>query len=240
MRHLIRREGVQMRHGPVVPAVCVALLATAGCTSRHDDTAVTPPAPHSVDAATPAAHPMPHATRIPLFPATIHAVTLALGQGVPGVLAIGAHVPPADVGVRVSAGGDVGFGLANRGSVFGNVYPVISADGGASWQVNGPRFSYAGADGAGTTNHVDVSGDGSVVAWGLDDNFVKTTTDRGRHWDEADFFGGVDSVKAVGDELIARALGSQTRAGRFRARRYVSRNDGRTWHRRKELPTVPY
>jgi hypothetical protein len=220
-------------------AGCAALAATAGCAPHPRGPTTSPSPPRAVIATTSAAHPVRHEARLRIFPATIHAVPLALHQRPSGALPIGARVPSADIGVDVSISGEVRFGLANQGSVFGNVYPAMSTDAGTEWLINGPRFSYAGADGQGRTNHVDVSRNGTLLAWGLGGNFVKTSTDRGRQWDEADFFGGVESVKAVGDELVVQALGDQTSRNRFLTRRYVSRNDGRTWHRGQALPTVP-
>jgi hypothetical protein len=219
--------------------LCIALAATTGCAPQRGP-ATALPARRAAIATTPAPQPARRVAQPREFPVTLRSISVPRRQSVPGVLRSGTRVPSVDVGVDVPVSGDVRFGLADQGSVFGNVYPVMSADAGAVWLINGPRFSAATAGGGATTDQVKVARDGTLLAWGRGGNFVKASTDRGRHWVEADFFGGVESVKAVGDQLIARALGDQTSDGRFRTRRYVSRDSGRTWRRGRALPAVRY
>jgi hypothetical protein len=78
----------------------------------------------------------------------------------------GTSVPPRDIRSKVQLGAGVAVGLADRGSVFGFVYPALSRDEGRSWQIDGPQFYHAGADGPAATSRLLASGNGTLIAWG--------------------------------------------------------------------------
>jgi hypothetical protein len=149
-------------------------------------------------------------------------------------------VPSADLNNLVRVRGNIIIALADKGAFFGEVYAAISDDDGGDWRIDSPQFARAGACGSCTTNHLTVSGDGTIVAWGNDGNIVKVTTDLGRHWHQALFTGGIKTVTTTGRRLEARVLGDQNSRGRFPTRRYVSTDNGATWHRGRPLPTVNY
>lgn len=157
-----------------------------------------------------------------------------------GALKPGARIKADEVGHRVSLGRGVIAGLADRGALFGSVYPALSGDRGVRWKIDGPRFASAAADGANTTDHLAALNRTTLMAWGDGGVFVKTTTDRGKHWYEADFTSGVKGAATHGRRLFVRALGEQNSNGRFPTRRYVSTDRGRIWHRGRKLPAVSY
>jgi hypothetical protein len=147
-------------------------------------------------------------------------------------------IPSADLDNLVRVHGDVIVALANKGAFFGEVYAAISTDDGGGWHIDSPQFARAGACGPCTTNHLNVTQDGTVFAWGNGSNRVKITTDLGSHWYQADFSNAVMSVTTTGRHLVVRALGRPDRAGRVPTRRYVSTDDGMTWIRGRALPTI--
>jgi hypothetical protein len=147
----------------------------------------------------------------------------------------GTSVPSDDIRSRVLLGDGMDAGLADRGTVFGSVYPVLSRDGGRSWAVDGPQFAHAGADGPGATSRLLVSADGTLIAWGHGGNLVKVSSDAGRHWFQADFPDGVSRVRTVRRVIVVRALGAQlplgSETGPFATWYYRSTDDGRHYRR---------
>ncbi|HVW81268.1 MAG TPA: hypothetical protein VHB69_10065 [Mycobacteriales bacterium] len=184
--------------------------------------------------ATPAAASGPAA-----FPATIHASRINVKLANEGnKLHRGDAVPAKGVTQRVSLGGDVLAGLAAGPATDEAVYPVLSADSGAHWHIDGPMFYRPAADAPDVTSRLAALGDDTLMAWGPGGNFVKTTTDRGAKWYSSDFPVGVHSAAVTHGELTVRALGNPTRSGRFPTRRYVSTDGGLVWHRGPALGEV--
>jgi hypothetical protein len=173
------------------------------------------------------------------MPGTIRAALLRATSG-PGILQPGDPVSAADIGPRADATHHVIFGLADCGKLFGETYPAISADAGKHWRIDGPRFAYAAAQGAGTTTSIGARTRDIAYAWGDGGNFVKVTTDGGRRWWSADFPAGVHSASWRNGRLAVRALGPQTADGQFETFLYVSPDDGRTWNLQRKLADVPY
>jgi hypothetical protein len=223
-------------------AGCSAIPAAGGGTGAHPADAR--PAAQSVSASVipPAA-----SVRSPgvggqtqVMPRIVRAQHLAGTQGA-GILAPGTPVAASDVGPRAAASGQLIFGLADGASLAGQCYPAISTDGGRTWEVDGPRFSYAGADGAAATSSIAARAPDTLLAWGHGGNFVKVSTDGGRHWMEAVFPAGVESMTAGAHGRFAvRALGPQTAGGEFTTFRYVSADAGLRWRLRGQLGDVPY
>jgi hypothetical protein len=172
-------------------------------------------------------------------PGTIRAAVLGSTSG-PGILQPGAPVSAADIGPRAGATHDVVFGLADRGKLFGETYPAISTDAGKHWRIDGPRLTYAAAQGPSTTTSIGARAPDMAYAWDDGGNFVKVTTDGGRRWWSADFPAGVHSASWRSGHLRVRALGPQTADGRFETFLYLSPDDGRTWSLQRRLGNVPY
>jgi hypothetical protein len=150
------------------------------------------------------------------LPVTLRAVPL--GPSVPRsdgprYLAPGTDVPGRDVQAHARASGPVSYGLANVG---GAKWPAITVDGGRQWRIDGPLFSYAAMQAASTVSAVGTLGADGAYAWGLGGNFVRLTIDRGVHWSETDFTGGLETFV------------------------YVSSDQGRTWTRGGQLARVTY
>jgi hypothetical protein len=221
----------------LVPAMSVILIA--GCTAGPMATPVRTADAHP--ATRPAAVPagQQHGGAPASMPGTIRAALLRSTSG-PGILPPGAPVNASDVGPRAAATDDVIFGLADQGGLLGETYPAISTDSGQHWQIDGPRFAYAAAQGASTTTSIGARGPAMAWAWGNGGNFVKVTTDGGRLWWSADFPAGVYSVTWRQGRLQVRALGDQTVGGQFPTFLYISPDNGRTWDLLSRLGNVPY
>jgi hypothetical protein len=224
-----------MRRANAAAAVClVAVAAVAviwltgrgGSPARQSDP---PPTTGTPIAPTVSARPGPSSDSE--FPALIHAVRMR-----PTYVRLPVASGDLDNLVRVHR--NVIVALATKGAFFGEVYAALSTDDGGGWRIDSPQFARAGGCGPCTTNHLNVSRDGTVFAWGNNGNYVKVTTDLGTRWYQSDFPEGVVSVTPNGRQLQARALGNQTPGGRFDTRRYISTNNGMTWQRSKQLPTV--
>lgn len=171
------------------------------------------------------------------FPRTIHSTRLH-PTSAGSELKPGTPITAAEIGQHASLGGNAIAGLADRGALFGSVYPALSTDGGSHWAIDGPRFYVAAANGPNVTDHIEAMNANTVIAWGHGGNFVKTTSDRGKHWYAANFPVGVEDAGTFNGHLTVRALGDPNAHGRFPTRRYNSSNDGRTWHRGRKLPPV--
>jgi hypothetical protein len=147
----------------------------------------------------------------------------------------GSTVPPRDITSEVKLGAGVNAGLADRGTVFGFVYPALSHDHGRSWTINGPMFFAPITDGAGATDRMVASHSHALIAWGHGGNLVKVSSDLGAHWRQTDFPSGVESARAIGTTLIVRALGDQLPSGSdtglFATWNYRSTDGGNHWHR---------
>jgi hypothetical protein len=139
-------------------------------------------------------------------------------------VAPGTPVSAADIGTRTAGTGQVIYGLADQGAYLGSVWPVISSDAGRHWRIDGPLFFYAAADGPAATDSIGAHGAGMAWAWGHGGNFVKVTTDGGRHWWFADFPTGVVNVSWQAGHLTAVAFWTGPRVFR-----YISPDNGRTW-----------
>jgi hypothetical protein len=80
---------------------------------------------------------------------------------------------------------------------------------------------------ASTVSAVGTLGADGAYAWGLGGNFVRLTIDRGVHWSETDFPGGLDNVTLDGRTLHARAFGPTTPSGALETFRYAGRQISR-------------
>ena len=135
----------------------------------------------------------------------------------------GTRLPAADIGARSAATGEILYGLADRGHLFGVAYPAISRDRGRTWQVDGPCFYYAAAQGASGVSRVGVLSRRRAYMWGLFSNFIRVTRNGGRTWWETGIADGVQRVTRRGHVLIARAAKPE------RGVVYRSTDGGFTW-----------
>ncbi|HEX3824578.1 MAG TPA: hypothetical protein VHV79_08950 [Mycobacteriales bacterium] len=147
-------------------------------------------------------------------------------------------VASADLDNMVRVHGPDIVALATKGAFFGQVYAAVSTDGGGAWHIASPQFARAGGCGPCTTNHLNVTTNGTVFAWGNDGDLVKVTTDLGTHWQESDFGHGVVSVTPQGRRLVVRAIGNKTPAGRYATCDYISTDNGLTWQRGPAQPAI--
>jgi hypothetical protein len=167
----------------------------------------------------------------PAFPRTIHSVRMAASEvDPPQALKPGTPIKASAVSNRVHLTGRVLAGLADQGAESGAVYPALSKDNGATWTIDGPQFYRAAADAPNVTSRLEALGHETLIAWGPGGNFVKTTTDRGKHWREANFPDGVKHAGINDGHLTVRALGNETASGHIKTRPYTS-TTGKTWHR---------
>jgi photosystem II stability/assembly factor-like uncharacterized protein len=125
------------------------------------------------------------------------------------------------LGSKAVATPDVHFALADRGSMFGVVYPAISTDGGRTWSVDGPCFYYAAAQGANAVSTIEARAPNWAYAWGYGGSYVKSTRDGGAHWFAADFPSSIVQVTTKGDSLVVKLYRTPSR--------YVSHDYGLTW-----------
>ena len=214
-RQYSRRMGIG-RRGALSKLAAVVCAATA-CGA---------PAPHS-------AGPTPAGTVPkglgPAYPTSVRVVlfTFIPGQG----LQPGTVVPASDIGVTAPVLQGVEYGLADAGALSQSANPAISADGGQTWRIDGPRLWEAAAQGPAEVSKVGATSPLSAYVWGRGGQFVSTTTDGGKQWWSADFIGSVYSVSAEGNNnlraLVYPALGPRTQ-GVYGT--YVSTDGGRSWH----------
>lgn len=141
----------------------------------------------------------------------------------------GTSVPKSNIETSAPDGNGLLFGLAVYDQFNEVTYPAISTDRGATWQIDGPFFWVAAADGAGETHNIGALGGSGAYFWGQGGNVVKVTTDKGLHWWATGFAGGVDKVSASKGILHTIALGDQASCSTFEAFSYVSKNSGHTW-----------
>jgi hypothetical protein len=182
-------------------------------------------------AASAAALPIAHASA-PAFPRTIHSVRMPASKvDPPEALKPGTPVNASTVTNRVHLTTTIVAGLADKGAEAGAVYPALSQDDGTTWTIDGPLFYRAAADAPNVTSRLEALGRHTLIAWGPGGNFVKTSTDRGEHWRDANFPDGVEHAGTAHGHLTVQALGNQTSSGHTKTRRYTSQT-GRIWHRR--------
>jgi hypothetical protein len=138
----------------------------------------------------------------------------------------GTRLAADEIGARSAATGGVVYGLADRGRVFGTVYPAISRDDGRTWRVDGPCFYYAAAQGANVASNVGATSRRSAFVWGRFGSFVRVTRDGGRHWWETNIPFGARLVVQRGRTLFAWA--DADKGARVA---YASVDGGLTWRR---------
>ncbi|MGE5226096.1 MAG: hypothetical protein ACM3OO_04400 [Planctomycetaceae bacterium] len=132
----------------------------------------------------------------------------------------GTPLADSTIGRTAAATNELVFGLADRHQLFGFVFPAISTDGGHTWQLDGPCFYYAAAQGPAATTKIGALGPNWAYAWGRGGNFVKVTHDGGAHW----FAANLPSIRRVtssGRTLRAWLFGTHSL--------YISRDYGLTW-----------
>lgn len=183
----------------------------------------------------------------PAFPEFIRAQLVPPESSPINIMTPARSIDASTVDARVNVG-DVRYGLAVPvlPDESGLVYPVRSIDHGASWQFDGPALGDHDDYGYGG-EYITADSAGTVVAWGryLD---VATTADGGAHWYQTSFpgrlagsdnfqlGGGVrQAVTTVGDTIVVRSMGDCT-GPNAPIRQYVSRDQGRTWHRLGSAP----
>lgn len=230
---------MRIRPLPLVITVVLASGCAAGPAATPASTGrATPSTPH----AAPSQHPQAACSGPPSgLPATIRAIPLSRPQSGPGILPPGTPVPTARIGDRAAATSRLIFGIANVAGQGGwNTYPAISTDGGQHWRIDGPRFYYPAAQGAGVVSGIGAEPPEFAYVWGDGGNAVRVTSDAGHHWQVADFPAGVHSVYWSHGQLTAQALGNPLPDSRFPTCLYVSPDQGRTWIFRHRLGTVPH
>jgi hypothetical protein len=144
----------------------------------------------------------------------------------------GTRLAADEIGARSATTGGVVYSLADRGRVFGTVYPAVSRDDGRSWRVDGPCFFYAAAQGANVASNVGATAPRSAFVWGRFATYVRVTRDGGRHWWETNFPGGVRLVRQRGHTLLAWAI-----ADKGTPVVYASLDGGLVWRRVTEPGT---
>jgi hypothetical protein len=160
------------------------------------------------------------------------------GSSTPDSWPPGAVVPRTDIVSVARDENGVSFALADYRDPVHSTYPALSTDGGSTWQVDGPMFWVAAADGPAVTSRVGAFGPEGAYFWGEGGNAVKVTTDEGAHWWTTGFGAGVFHVTASHGILRAVALGNQVSCSEFQAFLYVSSDSGRIWTLRRELRHV--
>jgi hypothetical protein len=130
-------------------------------------------------------------------------------------------VSSADLNNLVRVHGNVIEALTGSGAFEGQVYPALSSDDGGSWVIDGPRFNGAGVSGGSQTDHLTVSRDRTLMAWGRFGNSVWTRSAAEHHWRGASL-GQVLRATTAGRQLVVRVQGPLE---------YVSDDDGSTWRR---------
>jgi hypothetical protein len=115
-----------------------------------------------------------------------------------------------------------GYGLA---FVQSQTYPVVTTDGGLTWQIDGPFFYISAADGPAFVEQIGSAPPDTVYVWG-EAGHVVVSTDGGAHWWSSQF----DGVLSMGDEFDVTLKGHVliVVSSIHPTRTYVSTN-GRTW-----------
>lgn len=157
---------------------------------------------------------------------------------VPNILASGTPAPRRDVTTTVSDGKKLWFGLVTYPHS-SQTYPVISADGGSTWSIDGPLFHVDALQGASVVARVGALRPHGAYFWGQGGNLIWITYDLGAHWWQVGFGAGVASVsRSKKGTLEAVAFGSEVHEDHGSALQrflYASTDAGRTWKLRQEL-----
>ena len=143
----------------------------------------------------------------------------------PHTRAPGAPVAAGDIaGQRVFTSAKNGFALASVGEAD---YPVVTADGGATWKTDGPALHLHAAQAPLAVEFIGAVNRRTVFAWG-GGQVIDATSDGGKHWYRTVFTDGnpVGVVQGVSGHLLAFIGSSNGRT----IWQYVSRDGGRTWH----------
>jgi hypothetical protein len=136
----------------------------------------------------------------------------------------GTEVPSADLsldgGQEAFVDPEHGYALAEINS---QSYPVATADGGATWRIDGPIFHVDAADGPAVVDEIAAVMPQTVLVWGeYTSNLVNVSTDGGGEWWAANLGPGVVSMGADGDQLWCVVSDRSTRI-------FTSVDGGRTW-----------
>ena len=127
-------------------------------------------------------------------------------------------------GNRVFTNANDGFALADTGQA---QYPAATVDGGNTWKTDGPALHLNAAQAPLAVIYIGAAGTKTIFAWGTG-QVIDTTSDGGKHWYRALFFGlPVAVVKNPQGHLVAFVDGETS--GSNATLQYVSKNGGRTW-----------
>jgi hypothetical protein len=127
------------------------------------------------------------------------------------------------VGQRVFVDATHGFALASVGQA---QYPAATANGGTTWRTDGPALHLDAAQAPLAVTEIGAAGRRTIFAFGSG-QVIDTTSDGGRHWYRAGFFGlPMAVVPNPRGHLVAFVDGETGTNG---TSQYVSKNGGRTW-----------
>lgn len=143
----------------------------------------------------------------------------------PQTLAPGSTVSASKIfGNRVFTGAKRGFALVDTG---GAQYPATTVDGGKTWKTDGPALHLDAAQAPLAVIYIGAAGPKTIFAWGTG-QVIDTTSDGGKHWYRATFFGlPVAVVRNPQGHLVAFVDGETS--GSNSSLQYVSKNGGKTW-----------
>ncbi len=178
--------------------------------------------------------------RPPWLPRTMHATTYVRPAApfVPNELSAGSSVPRSDVTATVSDGGKLKFGLATI-PVTSQTYPVISGNGGVTWEIDGPMFHVDAAQGASVVGSAGALRPHGAYFWGRGGNVIWITHDSGTQWSTVAFAAGVYQVSESKGTLEAVAFGNQTNhASAIQRFLYASVDSGKSWTFRRQLANL--
>jgi photosystem II stability/assembly factor-like uncharacterized protein len=147
-----------------------------------------------------------------------------------GTLAPGSKVSSSALfGLRVFTDTNHGFALASVGSA---QYPAATADGGKTWNTEGPALHLNAAQAPLSVVDIGAAGRKTTFAWGTG-QVIDATSDGGKHWYRALFQGlPVAVVRNPAGHLVAFVDGSSggSTSTSGVTWQYVSKNGGRSWH----------
>lgn len=152
-------------------------------------------------------------------------VTAALTSRPSHTLAPGSTVSASKIfGNRVFTDAKHGFALVDTGQA---QYPAATADGGKTWKTDGPALHLNAAQAPLAVIYIGAASQKTIFAWGTG-QVIDTTSDGGKHWYRALFFGlPVAVVKNPQGHLVAFVDGETS--GSNSTLQYVSKNGGKTW-----------
>lgn len=140
-------------------------------------------------------------------------------------------------GDRVFLNAREGVALANGDNA---QYPVLTADGGRVWRIDGPALHVDAADGAEGVGSIGITGPRTFFAYGS--SVVDVTTNRGRTWWETYLGEDVVAVVPCGRrELCAYVEQSLSNEHLDPAVtwEYVTRDGGRRWRYSTDFAGIP-